>query len=327
MYLDIMINLLIVATILIIILLAVVVQQRRALLMMEDRRAALDDELQRGAAEVLKAEDAVEQMSAELAEFKARYRSYFDLPLFGAAITSPDKGWVEVNAALCNMLGYSAEELAGRTWPELTYPDDLAADNVQFQRLLAGEIDSYALEKRFIRKDGTIVWTYMSVGCVRRADRSVDYIVALARDISESKEAEQALHRSEVQYRLLAENMVDVIWTMDPAGRFTYVSPSVEKLRGYTPQEVLAQSPGEALTSASLMTMQSALLTFMPKIERGAANFIEEPAVLNWSSRARMARLCGPKPWSECCSMKRECSADLWAPAEISASVSGQMKF
>ena len=91
------------------------------------------------------------------------------------------------------MLGYSQEELKERTWEELTFPDDLAADNVQFERLLQGNIDDYTLEKRFISKEGNVVYTNLAVACVRISDGSVDYVLALVEDITKRKQAEQEL--------------------------------------------------------------------------------------------------------------------------------------
>src|SRR5437016_7950200 len=87
----------------------------------------------------------------------ARFRSYFELGLIGMAMTSPTKGILEVNDELCRVLGYSREELLKKTWAELTHPDDLPRDVAGFDRVMAGEIDGYSLEKRWIRKDGQIV--------------------------------------------------------------------------------------------------------------------------------------------------------------------------
>jgi PAS domain S-box-containing protein len=212
-----------------------------------------------------------EQKSAALAASAVRLRGYFEAPLIGISITSLEKGWLEVNQALCDMLGYTADELRALTWAELTYPDDLHLDNDQFNRVLAREIDTYALEKRFIRKDGAVIWTSLSVSCIRKPDGAVDYFVALLQDITDRKRAEDELRRSEAQYRLLTEHMVDVVWTMNPALQFTYVSPSVERLRGYTPQEVMVQTPAETLTPASLELMQAGLTTTMPLLVQGAA--------------------------------------------------------
>ena len=130
-----------------------------------------------------------------LRESEARFRSYFELPLAGRAITSPSTGWIDVNATLCQMLGYAKAELVQTTWAELTHPDDLAADWAQFRRVMAGEIDGYTLEKRFIHKDGRIVVTELAVQCLRCSDQSVDYLVALIQDITQRKHLEKILQQ------------------------------------------------------------------------------------------------------------------------------------
>lgn len=125
-----------------------------------------------------------------------RFRRYFDLGLIGMAITSPGTGILQVNDEICNILGYDRGELLRLTWQEITHPDDLAADLAQFRRVVAGEIDRYALDKRWIRKDGRTVWSTISVGAVRREDRSIDYFVAFLQDITNRKQAEQAIIRA-----------------------------------------------------------------------------------------------------------------------------------
>jgi len=139
--------------------------------------------------------DITERKKAEEAirESEARFRSYFDMPLQGIAITSTEKGWLQVNNRICSMLGYTRDEIIRMTWTEITHPDDLAADVEQFNRLLSREIEQYTLEKRFIRKDGSEIWTKIAVGCVRKPDGNVDYIVAVMEDITNRKLAEEAL--------------------------------------------------------------------------------------------------------------------------------------
>ena len=80
---------------------------------------------------------------------EARFRSYFELPQVGIAITSPEKGWIDANKGLTKMLGYSMEELQVLSWADITHPDDLAADVDQFNRIIANQQDSYFIEKRF----------------------------------------------------------------------------------------------------------------------------------------------------------------------------------
>jgi len=136
------------------------------------------------------------QVEGELKESEDRFRGYFELGRVGLAETSPEKGWIRVNKQLCQMLGYSKFELKAKTWAELTHPDDLAEDVAQFNRMLAGEFDSYALEKRFICKDGQVIDTIMSVRCQRHADQSVSYCVAALQDVTDLKQAEAELQNN-----------------------------------------------------------------------------------------------------------------------------------
>ena len=137
----------------------------------------------------------------ELQESEALFRSQFELGNIGIAITTVEQRWRRVNRRLCEMLGYSEEELQRRTWAEMTYPEDLSPDLAQFNRLLAGEIDSYEMEKRFFRKDGTILTTHLTTSCFRNQDGSVGFFIASFLDITERKQAEEEKAVLESQLR------------------------------------------------------------------------------------------------------------------------------
>ncbi|HIJ61896.1 MAG TPA: PAS domain S-box protein [Rhodospirillaceae bacterium] len=134
-----------------------------------------------------------EAANEKLRVSEEQMRLFFERQIVGMAITSPRKGWMKVNDQLCRMLGYAREELDHLTWAGLTHPDDLSADTAQFERVLSGEIDEYSLEKRFFRKNGEVLWTELSVGCVRTKDGSIDYILALLSDITARKQGETDL--------------------------------------------------------------------------------------------------------------------------------------
>ena len=139
--------------------------------------------------------DITEHKQAEEAvrESLLRFRRFFELPMIGSCITSPTKGWLEVNDRLCQILGYSREELWPSTWADLTHPEDLGAEVERFEGVLRGEIDAYSMEKRFVRKDGSPVSTDLSVAAVRKTDGSVDYLVALVQDITDRKKAAERI--------------------------------------------------------------------------------------------------------------------------------------
>ena len=127
----------------------------------------------------------------ELRASEERMRLFFERQVVGMAITSPEKGWLKTNEKLQRMLGYGGEDLARMTWAELTHPDDLECNQVLFNRMFSGEIDEYAIEKRFVRKDGSLLHAALSVGCVRRHDGKVDYIMEVINDITKRKQAEE----------------------------------------------------------------------------------------------------------------------------------------
>ena len=179
-----------------------VVRQRRkdgATIIVDSNVAALHDASGAMKGYLAVCRDVTTQKSAEraLKESAARLRAYFESPAVGIALSSPEKGWIEANDQICSMLGYSREELCRMTWLEVTHPDDVAANVALFDELVAGRCERYSLDKRFIRKDGTTFWALVSASCVRRADLSVKYIVAIYIDIEKRKQAEEALRENE----------------------------------------------------------------------------------------------------------------------------------
>jgi two-component system sensor histidine kinase/response regulator len=141
-------------------------------------------------------EDVTERkkMEESLREKEARFRGYFEHSQVGMAVTSPTKGWVEANDQLQRMLGYTLDELRALTWAEITHPADLDEDAKQFERMLAGEIDHYALDKRFIRRDGEVVYTNLTVACIRAETGDVLFVMASFQDITERKKMDNDLH-------------------------------------------------------------------------------------------------------------------------------------
>ena len=193
---------------------------------------------------LLAIEDITSRKQAEeaLRQSEERFRNYFELGLIGMAITSPTKGCLDVNDQMCQILGYTRDELLQKTWAEMTHPDDLAADAANFNRVMAGEIDSYTMDKRWVRKDGRVIDSTISVRCLRRDDGSVDRFVALLQDISERKRAEAAVRESEARFRGTFENAAVGIAHKDVNGRFLRVNERYCAIVGYTREELLART-------------------------------------------------------------------------------------
>ena len=127
------------------------------------------------------------------AENESRFRGSFEAAASGMALVAPDGSFLEVNASLCEMVGYAADELVERTFQDITHPDDLEADLDNVHRMLRGEITSYQMTKRYFNRSGDIVWVLLSVSLVRAADGAPRYFVSQIQDISEQKRTAERL--------------------------------------------------------------------------------------------------------------------------------------
>jgi PAS domain S-box-containing protein len=133
---------------------------------------------------------------------EARFRGVFENAAVGIARVAPDGRWMEVNQRLCDIVGYAREELMTKTFGDITHPDDLEQDLEAMRRMLAGDIDTYLREKRYYRKDGSVVWANLTTSLVRNADGAPDYFVSLIEDISARKLAEEMLREREERLSL-----------------------------------------------------------------------------------------------------------------------------
>src|SRR5262245_43292743 len=138
------------------------------------------------------------QKSVEaMRDSEARFRAVFENAAVGIARVAPDGHWLEVNQRLCDIVGYSREELMTKPFADIVHPDDLEQDLRAMRRMSAGEIDTYLREERYYRKDGSVAWANLAVSMMRKADGSPDYFISIVEDISERKRAEEKLRERE----------------------------------------------------------------------------------------------------------------------------------
>jgi len=160
-------------------------------------------------------------------------RQFFDLPFIGIAMISPNaKNAPQFNDYLSTILGYSREELATRNWAEMTHPHDRRAEACEIERILRGTSDGYALDKRFIRKDGSIRFACVDVKCVRQASGAVDFFVATVQDITERRANEAKIQRLTQLYAALSQCNQAIVRCSDEAELFTQICRDAVQLGG-----------------------------------------------------------------------------------------------
>ncbi|KFI05652.1 PAS domain S-box protein [Massilia sp. BSC265] len=139
------------------------------------------------------ARDQLARSSEVLGASEARFRTIFDIASVGIALVAPDGGWISVNKALCDIVGYGEEELWSRSFQQITHPDDVAAGAEQLAAMERGEIDQFQIEKRYLRKDGGTVWINLNVSPKRNAEDKIEYYVAVIKDIDAQKTAQAGI--------------------------------------------------------------------------------------------------------------------------------------
>lgn len=124
-----------------------------------------------------------------LQQVEGRFRATFEQAAMGMALVSPDGRWLYANQTLCDIVGYTHDELLTKTFQDITHPEDLDTDLDRVRRMLAREIPSYSMEKRYIRKDGSLIWIKLTAALVWTGDGQPDYFVSVIEDITDLVEA------------------------------------------------------------------------------------------------------------------------------------------
>ncbi len=177
------------------------------------------------------------QMSARLVQLE----TLVEAAPVGIGIVDASGRTPLTNDTLRQLLGYSQEEFASIPFSRYTHPDDVAENDRLYALMMAGGLDRFSMEKRFLRKDGSTMWADLTVSLVRDVTGAPDYAIGMTQDITERKRLEHELRDAEMHYRLLVERVPAVVYIAEPGadGRWLYVSPQVERMLGFAPDEWL----------------------------------------------------------------------------------------
>ena len=152
---------------------------------------------------------AVDPLSPDLL-----FQNAFEFAAIGMALVSTEGKWLRVNRAICEITGYNEAELLKRTFQEITHPDDLDLDLENVRKMLAGEINTYQMEKRYFHKNGSIVWVLLSVSLVRTESGEPLFFIGQIQDITRQKTSEQQLAKAVSEIKRLQQGLLKVCtWT------------------------------------------------------------------------------------------------------------------
>jgi PAS domain S-box-containing protein len=208
-----------------------------------------------------------------LLQSKKSFQNYFENCSIGMSVTSPEKIWLEVNHSLCQMLGYSKEELRGLTWVDLTYPEDIEKNLKLFAELSEGKLDRYEIEKRLVRKDGTLLYITLSVVCERNSDGSLHHLLTSYVDVTARHLAEETIKQEHTLLRTLIDNLPDAVYVKDLQCRKMLANKTDLKHMGYSSEsEAIGKTDIEIFPGPdgihSFEEDLSVILTGIPLINR-----------------------------------------------------------
>ena len=195
-----------------------------------------------GTATVLHDISEKKQASAAAQESEERFRVVFEQAAVGMALRGIDERnphWLRVNQKLCDMLGYTREELLRLTSNDLSPPEEWATAAGNFQRIVRGEIASFSRDKRYVRKDGHIIWANISVSAVNGTDGRPTHIICVIQDITERLETEKSLRLAAGVFETTQEGII----VTNAAHRIVSVNPAFTRITGYTPGDAIGKSP------------------------------------------------------------------------------------
>jgi PAS domain S-box-containing protein len=189
---------------------------------------------------VVHVEDITERKRVQeaLGESAERFRGVFEQAPFAMCVSGLDGRFIQVNGALCRMMGYSEKELLETSWERLTHPDDLESSQGRLERALREPGGFVEAEKRYIHRDGRVVWGRTRISMARDSGGNPQYFVVHMEDITERKRSEEALRESEERFRIMADSCPVMMWVANAEGGRQFVNRAYRKFYGATLEQV-----------------------------------------------------------------------------------------
>jgi len=257
---------------------------------------------------VLFAEVRTEQVEArrELADSEARFRATFENAAVGVALVGTDGSILRANSSFARMLGYTVEELTKKTFQLVTHPDDIASNLTLLDRALVGDAESYSIEKRYLRKDGGIVWASLAVGCVRKANGTIDYFISVIQDITDRKLAEARLAERNAQLDLAGKIARIGMFMYDESTNKIQLSPGYAAIYGF-PEGTFVVSredwrarvhpddlpPLDAVDRRALMNGEREIVSEFRTIRQGQVRWIESRVRISYNEAGKPVQRIG----------------------------------
>lgn len=200
---------------------------------LQQQNERLKDLLEEKLSALFSTQEALTNAETKLDEVSQVYQTTFDLAAIGIAHITLDGRWLRINPFLCEMLGYSKEELQTKTFQELTYPDDLAPDLQLVNDLLNGKRTSYSIEKRYVRKNGDLVWGHLSVSLVRNAWGLPNYFISIIKNIDARVRAQDRGEQSRARLKAVLDSLSEGVIVFSSDGKLLEANPAAMRLFEY----------------------------------------------------------------------------------------------
>jgi diguanylate cyclase (GGDEF)-like protein/PAS domain S-box-containing protein len=183
-------------------------------------------------------------MARQIEKSEKLFRDTFEHAAIGLAHVAPDGSWLQVNQALCDIMGYTNKELLQMNFQDITHPEDLHVDLHQMEQVLAGEIDSHSLKKRYIRKDGSTVPTVLTYSLVHNNAGQPDYFISAIKDITELERVKEELYDKSERLEIAINGTSDGLWLWDIKTDYEWHAHQWKRLLGYDGDEPLPKKYG-----------------------------------------------------------------------------------